>query len=396
MNKKPDNVIYAIVCFKRQPLIMFLIALMSFTASIANQNNAIAGKTQLVTVEGVGAIINDDKAGARDEALRDAYRRAVEKGTGISIESETQVDLFIILKDIILARSQGYIRNWEINEECVRDENLYSVKINAEVVNGYIEKDEHDALKIIIDLMGNPRFLVLIDEKNLDTDPPYSVLETELIECMVKCGFHCVDAEQIKQNRRAEELMEHVWKGNSDVAGKLARNVGADVVITGKVYTRELPVPEILYESGMVSCKAYASVKAIIAETGKIIDINNTEKVYTSITGWDAGIKAIKLCGKNLAQELVWDIPLYLGPSQTRTVELEINNIGYSEYITLKNKLCALRGVVHVFQREWQAGNPAIFDIKTIFTAEELAARCNDLDLKIIKYNRNKIELVKH
>lgn len=392
--KKPANSIFTHTHINKLLLMFsFIVSVCFITLIIVHKT--VAGEIASVTVEGVGAIINNDKAGARDEALRDAYRRAVEKGTGISIEAETQADLFIILKDIVLARSQGYIRNWEITGEGARDEDLYAVKIRAEVVKGYIEKDEYDALKIIIDLMGNPRFLVLVDEKNLDTAPPYSVLETELTECMVKCGFHCVDAEQIKQNRRAEELMEHAWKGNSDVVGKLARNMGADVVITGKVYTRELPVPEILYESGMVPCKAYASVKAIIAETGKIIDINNTEKVYTSITGWDAGIKAIKLCGKDLAQELVWDIPLYLGPSQTRTVELEINNIGYSEYLALKNKLCALRGVVHVFQREWQTGKPAVFDIKTICTAEELAARCNGLDLKIIKYNRNKIELGK-
>ena len=45
----------------------------------------------IVKVEGVGAIQNGNYAKARDEAIWDAQRRAVEKGVGVMLASETVV-----------------------------------------------------------------------------------------------------------------------------------------------------------------------------------------------------------------------------------------------------------------------------------------------------------------
>lgn len=133
-------------------------------------------EVNVVTVDGISIINGDNKAKARDEALRDAYRRAIEKGVGITIRSETEMQMLEVLKDVIMSNSEGYVKKWEIKKEGIRDDGLYSVTINAEVVKGAIKKDNKDALKIIIDLMGNPRFLVLIDETISGEKHPYSIL----------------------------------------------------------------------------------------------------------------------------------------------------------------------------------------------------------------------------
>ena len=55
--------------------------------------------TVIVKVEGVGAIQKGNYAKARDEAIWDAQRRAVEKGVGVLLSSETIVSNSQMLAD---------------------------------------------------------------------------------------------------------------------------------------------------------------------------------------------------------------------------------------------------------------------------------------------------------
>jgi hypothetical protein len=64
------------------------------------------------TVVGVGS--------SREDALHDAFRKAVEDTLGIYVQGETQVTNYRVTRDEILARSQGYVRNYEVLSERVK------------------------------------------------------------------------------------------------------------------------------------------------------------------------------------------------------------------------------------------------------------------------------------
>ncbi|MFQ5964336.1 MAG: hypothetical protein ACE5KZ_08640 [Candidatus Scalinduaceae bacterium] len=365
-----------------------------FLISLCFLPDVQASETKKVIVDGVGAIIGNDRARARDEAIRDAYRRAIEKGTGVEIEAETKMEMLIVLKDIVQARSSGYVRKWDITDEGVRDDNLYFVTITAEVVKGFIKKDDTEALKIIIDLMGNPRFMVLVGETNIGEKPPYSVLEAELTESMTGYGYHSIDPEQKKLIENTEQARK-AKGGNNVEARELALRMQADVVIVGKVYTEKLPKNEYFRGTNWVSTKAYSSIKAIIAETGQILDVKSPQQAGTGLTYWDAGTKAIKQCGQDLANNLIWNIPLHIGSSQAKTIQVVVNNLSSSDFAKLAGKLRNLRNVTNVFPRGWEKDKPAIYDVKTTGSAEDLATRIEGLNLEIIRFNMNKIELIK-
>src|SRR5271165_4790978 len=73
-----------------------------------------AGNT--VTVEGVGAVVGRDLARARDDAMVDAYRRALE-AAGVTVHSRTTVENFQVLIDEITASASGYIQSLTVLDE---------------------------------------------------------------------------------------------------------------------------------------------------------------------------------------------------------------------------------------------------------------------------------------
>jgi hypothetical protein len=72
---------------------------------------AFGQQSQTVTAEGVGAVFGNDRAIARDQAIQDALRKAVEQAVGTLVSSETMVQNFQTLNDKIYTQTQGYIQS---------------------------------------------------------------------------------------------------------------------------------------------------------------------------------------------------------------------------------------------------------------------------------------------
>src|SRR3990167_4548464 len=70
-----------------------------------------------ITVEGIGAIVKGDLAIAKDNALNDALRKAVEQAVGTLVQAQTLVDKYQLISDEIYTKSQGYIKKYAIISE---------------------------------------------------------------------------------------------------------------------------------------------------------------------------------------------------------------------------------------------------------------------------------------
>ena len=92
------------------------------------------------SVEGVGVIVADNTAQARDQAIQDALRLAVEQAAGTMVSSETLVQNYEVLRDQVYSQSQGYIRHYEVTNETTEG-NLYRVTIQAAVAMGNLKND---------------------------------------------------------------------------------------------------------------------------------------------------------------------------------------------------------------------------------------------------------------
>jgi hypothetical protein len=89
-------------------LINCFIVVFAFTFLWAHTARAQESKT--VTAEGVAAIQGNAQDIARDAAIEDAQKRAVEQAIGILIDSQTQVENYQLISDNILSQTKGYIK----------------------------------------------------------------------------------------------------------------------------------------------------------------------------------------------------------------------------------------------------------------------------------------------
>ena len=106
--------------------------------AIATQGFAMMESKTVIT-EGVGG--GADKAKARDDAITDANRRAVEQVAGVLVNAETLVQNSALIKDEVLIQSEGFIKSSEVVEGSERwdDHGLFHTKVRATVLVGKVQ-----------------------------------------------------------------------------------------------------------------------------------------------------------------------------------------------------------------------------------------------------------------
>jgi len=101
--------------------------LMIIAAVITAMGFASAQGTEIVKVMGRG--VGADKA----EALKDAYRDAVERAVGLYVDAEQMMKNEELVKDQILTYSNAYIEKYDVVRENAKPNGLVEIQILAEV-----------------------------------------------------------------------------------------------------------------------------------------------------------------------------------------------------------------------------------------------------------------------
>ena len=119
-----------------------------------------AGET--VTAQGMSFFEPGREAIAREKALDEAKREAIEKAIGTSVVSRTVVENFRLSRDEVLTHSSGYLKRLKILDESKTDLGVYTVKIQAEVeISALVEDLER--FKKILGWQKNPRVRVIVE-----------------------------------------------------------------------------------------------------------------------------------------------------------------------------------------------------------------------------------------
>ncbi|NPV53069.1 MAG: hypothetical protein HPY71_06050 [Firmicutes bacterium] len=363
-------------------------------ASVAEAAQA-AGAAVEVTVEGVGTIVGEDVGRARDEALRDAYRLAIEQGAGVSIASRTDMRDFKVFYDRVVSQAGGYVQSYQIlGEPWQTPDGLVHVRIRARVVRGDIRNDL-DGLAMLIDMMGNPVIMVMIDELNLDRKQPSSQAESEIIRQLTAVRYHLVDPRQVEAIK-ASDTAKRAMSGDISAAVTLGERFAADIVITGTVYSKYLTSTR----SGNFtfhSCKAFSDIRVVLTQTAQLLMSSNIDDTQADLSPEAAGIKAIKSLAAKVASQLVWDIPKAVGGTGgvARTIQIIINGCNYTQMNQIMRALSDMRGVTGVNRRTFE-NNIAVIDIQTTGNVDDLAARLDVMQnprLEVVMVTRDKLEV---
>lgn len=314
--------------------------------------------TIIVKAEGVGDITAGGKGRARDTAIEDALRKAVEQAVGTFIQSETVVKNAMLINDEIIARSKGYIQKYDLIGES-DDGSLYKVTVEAHVAAGKLQ-DDLAGIGLLMARKHKPRVMVIIPEQHLTRKIPDPAGETEIIKRLLEKGFRIVDQSQVAKIRYNDQISAAI-KGDTALAVKIGQQYGAEVVIIGEAFSESAGAGL----GGMMSCRARVEARAIKTDTGEILVADGKHASGLDITEAIAGKKALQKAGGELADYLAEQILAKWSSDVTNTnsVELVINGINYSQFTQFKSALTlSVRGVQGIHQRTF-TGNRAVIEV---------------------------------
>ena len=145
-------------------------------------------------------------AKARDAALADAMRRAVEQAMGSFVSSETLVENMILVEDRIYSETRGYIKSYDVLKEKT-DDGAYQIKISAIVKTGKLANDL-ESIGLLIRKKRNPRVMVVLSSRMVSGT--YFEVSREgnrnvenLVESkLIQKGFRVVDAGQVNHKKK--------------------------------------------------------------------------------------------------------------------------------------------------------------------------------------------------
>ncbi|MCX7965657.1 MAG: hypothetical protein N2596_03415, partial [Syntrophorhabdaceae bacterium] len=331
---------------------------------------------------------------AREDALNNAFRRAVEQAVGVMVESDSLVVNAQILNDRIYSKSTGYIKKYNIINEKV-DGDSYRVRISATVSKVKIEKDI-DEIGQIIKKAGNPRIMLLIAEQmGSEGKPIYwwgkedasgsNTAENVLSSVLLQKGFNLVDRKVVLAG--IKDIKNLDADINNDTALRLAAMGEADVVIIGKVIANS---GRPMMGTNIRSNQASFTARAINADTGEAIASYTTNAVQAHMDPVTGTSQAIQKAANDMAEKLSYQIlgKLKKRASGLHTVKLSVHGLKYNEINHFIELLKDLESIEEINERGFTGGIVKL-DVDVTVTTKAFA---DSLDNK--KFKKGSIEVL--
>jgi len=388
----------------RKGILFFLLAILfSYSQSFA--------QSQDVTATGVAAVLQGDKAIARDTALNDALRKAVEQAVGTMVSSETVVENYQLIRDSILTKSQGYIQNYKVVSESPSPE-LYQVTITATVALGDL-KNDLAALGILMQRAQKPRVLFMIAEQNIGQEfymfwwhgksefkgqhYDMAASETALKEEFLNKGFNVVDSSVATgkiEVSNAYKIADLTDAG----AISVGRQMGAEVIVKGKALAKEGPRNT---GSKVGSYIADITASALRVDNGAVLGSARGHGVSRNISEVTGGTEALEKAAREASGKIIDQIiAKWSGEvSGGGLIQLTVRGISeYSDFVKFKDIIQGqIRGVQAIYQRSLEGGT-AVLDIEMKGNAQQLSDEIakksfGGIPVKVIGASANTVEV---
>lgn len=325
----------------------------------------------------------------RDDALRQALRKAVEQGAGALIASFSQGENFVLVRDTIYSRSAGLVQGYRILEEKPGVGGTHHVSIEATVRPSTIAAAWAE-VQNVLDQIGRPKILVWIDER-IDGEPqPDSIVAARIEELLVKRGFDLVSRQGVAELRQREQAAAADERNAAKLA-RLAKDAGAQILIRGVAgadragVERPYDVPIAMYNCD-VQARVYATdtARLLASEALPVTRAGARSNNEFSPQAARAALARATLPEEppekrppGLAERLVdsvmeqWSVQLTGGGD----VEIEIDGLDFRGYTALRRALTELDPArIRAVDGDFTKG-AALLRLKTTLSSQMLAER---------------------
>ncbi len=323
-----------------------------------------AADNEAVTVTGMAATSNPN---ARDQALKDAFRMAIERAVGVNVSADSIVKNNALLKDEIYAHSEGFIEKWDIAKE-EKSQGMLTLTVKAWVREGRLNKSLFlNGLDVnkLYSWIGEPRVLIMMQEFTDGQASELGLAQTEIENEFIEKGIDVFNQMQIAEiNDRDKELS---FK-DAKTAVTLGKRYGAEIVVAGKCianFSRELPIGQFKmnFYSTILQIRAYSTA------TGKLIHSANYSSPKGSDTSamgkFDAAVNSVKATLETSKSDILYRIVKnwYDDFSKPKTYQVIVQNLTYEDLEKLKQQLYTFEGFQKLMVRSF-ANNIAEIDVR--------------------------------
>ncbi|HKZ46814.1 MAG TPA: hypothetical protein VJ202_05475 [Thermodesulfobacteriota bacterium] len=364
---------------------LFLAILFALIFALLCKQAAYA-ESQVVSATGVAPFTPGNEAKARDVAIQDAMRKAVEQAVGTMVAAETMVENYQLVRDSVLTKTQGYIQKYDVVSAGPKG-NIYEVTISAAVAVENL-KNDLSALGLLHARVEKPRVLFMIAEQNIGQEYyifwwygksefkgqqfDMSASETTLKEEFINNGFNIVDISvatgkiDISNAYRIADLTDAGAK-------EIGRKLGAEVVIKGKALAKAGPRTS---GSSVGSYLADITASAIRVDNGAVLASARGHGVSRHISEVTGGTEALERAAREVSGKLIDQITAKWTQEVQAGGLIQITVRGIEEYSDLANFKdtikAQIRGVNVVYQRSVEGG-VAVIEVDYKGNAQQLA-----------------------
>ena len=321
------------------PALLSLLLVFSSVIYASNQEGDI-----IILAEGYGS--------SKQDALLKAKREAIEIGIGTVLISQTEIRNFEVKKDIILSRTKGAVKKYDMLHEEKQPDDVFYIKIKAVVSLDSI-KEDLAALKILLESMDKPRMMVMIEEDGKSA-------ENAILDYLTEKEFELVDASVVAALMQKEDsLIKRATEGDPAAAAKIGAANGAEYVIIGKV-TKSLMKSALLDESDMKSIRANITAKVVNCSNAKIIASKSADSASCHASEDIARAKATQKAAKSLMDRSLFEKIVSSFQSSVNngiTIDVTIKNVdNFKIQKAVKKAIEELPEVVSVNSRSFGEG----------------------------------------
>jgi hypothetical protein len=360
--------------------------------SASDTTNIDTIESQTIEAEGVAAISPTKSLDrARDEALEDALRKAVEQGVGVYVNSQTMTENFQVIADNILTKAAGYVRSYKIIEE-KKDDQFYRIKIVAEVAMAKL-RDDLAAIELYKKLVGYPRIMVIASEK-IDGQQSDSVsVQTALEEILVKKNFELIDRTQLERMKERDVALHQ-----EDVkqAAALGERLGAEILVLLDA-NADFAGEDTIYGMNFFKYRANLTSRIVKVDTASLVDTAQITGLGSDTGKDSAARKALQEAAAKIAPTVIdkilegWRKEVHAGATR---LELVVHNADFDSTNKIVAALKEIRTVKSVGEPGLSKGT-AIFHLSAGIQARKLAEHLSqiaDPKLKVTGLSQNRVE----
>lgn len=352
----------------------------------------------LLCVSGVSAksVVAEGRGGTETAAIADAQRNAIQKTVGVYIASETLTKNFMMAKDLIFSKAEGFVKTYKKLSSSKEADGGYLVKIEAEVdaMMDNLVRDEA-AVDLLLQWVNRPKFMVMLNETDVEGGEDM-VAETQIIKVLRKHKMTVVDRSQVESTISRDKAIAEL-SGDPAAAAALAARFGAQILVTGKCAVKAVGHPAL---GNSKSGQANISARIVKADNAEIVATDSYHGKFVHIDPMTAGKRAALEAADDLIQYLLAETIKEWGQQKANatTVQVTVSGMEFPHKTKFANYVKhSIEGVSEVTTGNFSAG-VGEYQVKYAGSAEDLAGilygkDCGGFKVVVYEQTSNTIKL---